>query len=245
MAIPHGMWDLISLIRDQTHAPCTGPPGQSPGFCIWAQWTQACRRRKGLRTGECMEFFNYVRKKKPLQVSMGLSLSSLSSEQGHTALSSLDNFSPPATCGNWSFLRIGRLWSLFSLYHQPHSCRSLTDESAMCLAPFPAVATKWVTRSKGPRWPEAGCLPNTWILIKARMQVTTHRARHSTTVPYRRSGKIPLASGQLNLCAPITEPTCPRTHALQQEKSQWEVYTPQLEKACVQQWRPSTAYINN
>ena len=40
------------------------------------------------------------KKKKPLQVSMGLSLSSLSSEQGHTALSSLDNFSPPATCGN-------------------------------------------------------------------------------------------------------------------------------------------------
>ena len=23
------MWDLISLTRDQTHAPCTGPPGQS------------------------------------------------------------------------------------------------------------------------------------------------------------------------------------------------------------------------
>ena len=40
------------------------------------------------------------KKKKPLQVSMGLSLSSSSSEQGHTALSSPDNFSPPATCGN-------------------------------------------------------------------------------------------------------------------------------------------------
>ena len=43
--------------------------------------------------------------------------------------------------------------------------------------------------------------------------------------------------------------TCPRACVLQQEKPQWEAcaqlqsgpHSPQLEKACVQQWRPSTA----
>ena len=117
--MPHGMWDLISLTSDRTHVLCTGSPGQSPGFCVRAQWTQAWRRREGLRTGECMESFDSCQKKKPLQVSMVLSLPSSSSEQGHTALSSLDDFSPPATCGNWSFLRIGRLWSLFCLQLPP------------------------------------------------------------------------------------------------------------------------------
>ena len=54
-----------------------------------------------------------------------------------------------------------------------------------------------------------------------------------------------LEPGSHNYWAHIPEllkPKCPRAHAPQQEKSlQWEAHTLQLEKACMQQWRPSTA----
>ena len=62
--------------------------------------------------------------------------------------------------------------------------------------------------------------------------------------------KIPQATGQLSLCTATAGATHSRACALQQEKPpQWEAWVPplesspsslQLEKARVQQWRPST-----
>ena len=56
--------------------------------------------------------------------------------------------------------------------------------------------------------------------------------------------KIPLATSQLSPCTTITEPACPRAHALQQEKTavrsphaapREQPHTLQLEKTCAQQ----------
>ena len=65
------------------------------------------------------------------------------------------------------------------------------------------------------------------------------------------SVKIPRVVEQLSLWATVTEPACPRPHAVQQEKPlPWETcalqlekspFLPQLEKVHVQQWRPSAA----
>ena len=54
---------------------------------------------------------------------------------------------------------------------------------------------------------------------------------------------------EYSTCQGATQPVChdhwspcSRAYALQQEKPlQWETHAPQLERACVQQWRPNTA----
>ena len=51
-------------------------------------------------------------------------------------------------------------------------------------------------------------------------------------------GKIPHASGQLGPCTTTTEATCPKTHALQQEKPPKSEAPAQLESS---PGRPSTA----
>ena len=62
-------------------------------------------------------------------------------------------------------------------------------------------------------------------------------------------GKIAHATGQLSLCATVTEAPCPRAHDPQEKPPQWEAHVPplesdphssHLEKAWAQQW-PSTA----
>ena len=56
---------------------------------------------------------------------------------------------------------------------------------------------------------------------------------------------IPHASGQLSHVPQLLTSACPRACVLQQERPrQWDVLAPQLEKDHVQQWRSSTAKIN-
>ena len=69
--------------------------------------------------------------------------------------------------------------------------------------------------------------------------------------PWCRKGWIPHATQQLSLCATTTEPLRPRGRTLKQERPrQWKAcapqlesspHSPQLEKAHMQQWRPSAA----